>query len=370
MKKLYAVLSGSFLFCTALSAQETLKTVTDRGNTTTAGKEIDVYANDGTTYTYIGGGVNYARIGGWSNVTGTATPFIINSSGGNVGIGVTAPSYTLHVAGDVLANSIRLGRNVVDAQGSYVSWNDDGASGTTYFKNQLGGGTTGGFSFQESTTGNVRTDLMRILANGNVGIGTGNPAYKLDVNGTGKFGALALIGTGISQGFYQDASNGAYRSLNNGDNGFYFQNYGGVSTAMFVGLNGPYANRIGIGTVRPQSELAVKGTITAQKIKVTQSDWADYVFDSSYQLKPLNQVEAYIQENKHLPDVPTAAEVKKDGVDVGDNQTLLLKKIEELTLYIIGQNKDIQAQRKENEELRKMVEEMRAEVVTLKAKVK
>ena len=101
---------------------------------------------------------------------------------------------------------------------------------------------------------------------------------------------------------------------------------------------------VGIGTINPQSLLAVKGTITAQKVVVTQTGWSDYVFDSSYQLLPLSSVESFIQTNKHLPDVPSARDIQKEGNDLADNQRVLLQKIEELTLYIIQQNKKIERQ--------------------------
>lgn len=90
-----------------------------------------------------------------------------------------------------------------------------------------------------------------------------------------------------------------------------------------------------------EAHLAVKGNIWAMKLKITQDGWADYVFDSSYRLRPLQEVEQFISRNKHLPDVPSAAQVKKDGLNVGDNQATLLRKIEELTLYLIEQDKKI-----------------------------
>lgn len=102
-----------------------------------------------------------------------------------------------------------------------------------------------------------------------------------------------------------------------------------------------FAGNVGIGTTNPQTSLAVNGDITAKKVKVTLLGWSDYVFDSSYQLAPLSQLEKYISQNKHLPDVPSAVVVEKNGIDIGDNQALLLKKIEELTLYIINQEKRI-----------------------------
>ena len=91
----------------------------------------------------------------------------------------------------------------------------------------------------------------------------------------------------------------------------------------------------------PDAKLAVDGYIYARKLTVTSQSWADYVFDSAYKLAPLNEVEDFIQKNKHLPGMIPAAAVEKKGVDVGENQAVLLKKIEELTLYLIEQNKKI-----------------------------
>jgi len=108
---------------------------------------------------------------------------------------------------------------------------------------------------------------------------------------------------------------------------------------------------IGIGTNNPQSQLAVNGTITAQKLVVTQSGWPDYVFDSSYSLMKVPELENYIREHRHLPGIAPATEIEKSGLDVGGNQTLLLKKIEELTLYIIEQDKRIQELSQRTKEL-------------------
>ena len=77
---------------------------------------------------------------------------------------------------------------------------------------------------------------------------------------------------------------------------------------------------------------------------MTQTGWADFVFDSNYKLPTLSFVESYIQQHKHLPDVHSAEEVQKNGLDVGDNQAVLLRKIEELTLYTIEQEKTNQVQ--------------------------
>ena len=107
--------------------------------------------------------------------------------------------------------------------------------------------------------------------------------------------------------------------------------------------------------------LAVNGVIGAKKVKVTQDAtvWPDYVFDSSYKLQSLESIETFIKANKHLPEVPSSAEVKEAGVDVGDHQALLLKKVEELTLYMIQQQKQMIELNAKNEKLQKEVEELK-----------
>lgn len=86
----------------------------------------------------------------------------------------------------------------------------------------------------------------------------------------------------------------------------------------------------------------------AKRLRILQSGWADFVFEPTYKLPSLQELEIYINKNKHLPEVPSAAEVEKNGVDVGEMNKILLQKIEELTLHVIRQQKEI-------EELKKIV---------------
>jgi hypothetical protein len=133
-------------------------------------------------------------------------------------------------------------------------------------------------------------------------------------------------------------------------------------TANLERLTITAAGDVGIGTVSPQSKLAVNGQITSTKVKVTQTGWSDYVFHKSYQLPSLEYVEAYIKQHQHLPDVPSASDVEKDGLDVGDNQAILLKKIEELTLYMIEQNKKLEQQIKKSNQLEKEISDLKKQV--------
>lgn len=104
--------------------------------------------------------------------------------------------------------------------------------------------------------------------------------------------------------------------------------------------------------------LQVQGTILTSRVKVAVNgganwNWADYVFAKEYKLKPLHEVEAYINENKHLEGIPTTDEVQKDGIDVAPVTAKLLEKIEELTLYMIELNKKVDVLEKENLSLKK-----------------
>lgn len=108
------------------------------------------------------------------------------------------------------------------------------------------------------------------------------------------------------------------------------------------------------------AKLTKEGTLETNKIKVTQDGWADYVFDSAYQLRPISEVQQYIKTHKHLPDVPSEREVQTGGLNLGDNQAILLRKIEELTLYIIKQNEELKKQGTEIEALKKEVLDRKA----------
>lgn len=119
------------------------------------------------------------------------------------------------------------------------------------------------------------------------------------------------------------------------------------------------SGQVGIGTSYVATnfsdatyKLFVEGNIKARKIKVDAATWADYVFEDSYRLPSLKEVEQFIKRHKHLPEVPSAQEVKEKGLDLGENQAVLLKKIEELTLYIIEQNKKLENLQKEVQELK------------------
>jgi hypothetical protein len=115
--------------------------------------------------------------------------------------------------------------------------------------------------------------------------------------------------------------------------------------------------QVGIGTTTIPTDyrLAVAGNVIAEKIKVKKqsSGWPDFVFSPNYKLPSLTEVEAFVRQNSHLPEIPSANEIEKDGQDLGEMNRLLLKKVEELTLYLIEQSKEIKLLKSKVEQLEK-----------------
>ena len=112
---------------------------------------------------------------------------------------------------------------------------------------------------------------------------------------------------------------------------------------------------VGIGTTTPTHKLEVNGTVRSQEVLVEASPWPDYVFEDDYILQPLEETEAYIKEHKHLPEIPSAEEMEANGVELGEMNRLLLKKIEELTLHQINLQKRLEEQNQKINELQNQI---------------
>lgn len=111
-----------------------------------------------------------------------------------------------------------------------------------------------------------------------------------------------------------------------------------TASNVFIAPNG----NVGIGKKNPTDKLEVNGQIHAKSVKIDLKEWADYVFLEGYDLVRLREIESYINTHGHLPEVPSTEEVLENGIDVGQMNTLLLKKIEELTLHLIEKDHQVE----------------------------
>jgi hypothetical protein len=232
------------------------------------------------------------------------------------------------------------------------------------------------------------TELLSPLtynSSGNIGIGTNNPLAKLHVNnGDNSCGAILAQANESNFQLYtktlttQPTSVESFRlglKYGSDENNSFISFYrGGGTSGGFVGLstNGIERFRIttdgkvGIGTANPKNALDVVGTIRAKEIKVEAAPWPDYVFADDYPLKELSEVEQYIDANKHLPDVPSAETMDQQGINLGEMNRILLKKVEELTLYCINQNKTMAENEKLMDKKDLEMQQVKGEIDSLK----
>jgi hypothetical protein len=184
-----------------------------------------------------------------------------------------------------------------------------------------------------------------------------NFAYDVPCNNGDALGVLSFEGfsstTGVSRlaAFIRSSVESIQPTSLSANLQFVTTDASGVSSArVFIKSSG----NVGIGTTRPDQKLTVNGTIHSTSVLVdTGVPVPDYVFKPTYHLPSLTEIKAYTDKNHHLPGVPAAAEMEKNGINLGEMNMVLLKKVEELTLYLMEQEKQLQKQQKEIEQLRR-----------------
>lgn len=258
-----------------------------------------------------GGGTNY-----W-NTNGT---HIYNINTGNVGIGTSTPGAPLGFP-NIIGNKIRFWSNGPNQDYGiginsgvmqfFTAGHDKIAFGwgnANAFNEKLSIHTGTGLLAYPNTLGN-KISFWRAGPNNDFGIGLNAGVLQFFTAGQDKI----AFGWGNANNFIEKIS-------------------------FYTG-----SGQVGINTTNVTGgyQLAVNGKIRSKEV-VVESGWADYVFDEKYKLKPLKEVENFIVQNKHLPGIPSAAEVEKYGLHLGDTQKRMMEKIEELMLYVIQLNKRIE----------------------------
>ncbi|MEL6340116.1 MAG: hypothetical protein AAFP04_01825 [Myxococcota bacterium] len=295
----------------------------------TFGHEAGTGLSVGSDNTLVGAQAGWNTTSGSSNTFIGASSGLVNTTGNdNTFVGSSSGSNNASGGSGTFVGVASGEANATGDHGTFLGAYS-GRSNTSGYSNTFVGSLSG----LQNTTGwnNTFLGVSAGLANRDAGQNTflGTSAGYSNISGGGN------VFLGHEAGFYEQGSNKLYvANQRSGPPLIYgdFVSGGvGINTTQLSDGSSDYA-------------LSVEGKIRATDAIVTYSGWADYVFDNDYTLRPLTDVADFIEENRHLPDVPTAEEIAKRGNNLGETDAVLLRKIEELTLYMIAQNETQQRQ--------------------------
>ncbi|WP_340076408.1 hypothetical protein [Leptobacterium sp. I13] len=338
-----------------------------------------------------GGGLSiYSSEDGWGAVIATnnmqwITPtFDGGIFNGDVGIGTTTPSSKLQIKDGsnmkISIGAINTSANPSSSKEPAILLNRWSGSGTSYITNGLeilknSTENNYGLAFtrtplhSENDYSTTKVSMFINNSDGNVGIGNTSPSEKLDVslgniildnnyslkfrNNQGVFdGAEIVRFTGNAMRFRYIGNALNFDALDNQP--ILIKNQNDEVKIRLHPNGNSYFNygNVGIGTTVPDAKLTVKGVIHSEEVLIDLSvPGPDYVFHEDYKLRSLEELQNYIKENKHLPNIPSAKNMEANGIELGVMNMKLLEKIEELTLYTIQQEKELEKQKNRNQEL-------------------
>lgn len=379
----YLLLIISLIVCVLCSAQNQISNTYNGNNGSSGLSAYGMYttANSGqATIGAEGNGDIYANLNLGTNISGTRrfwhiskrpssanhnlqfyhyngssfnSPLFTFSTAGSLGIGIISPSEKLEVDGNIRINgSNYLGyfKSNLNTWAEITVENQSGPSDTpvkAHLKvqdNQVELGSRTSHAVHIGA-GDDQSHLV-IMPTGNIGVGTISPSSLLHVNTSDQNTDFSLTNTfgttgrnrillGIVDRTWQIENDGALDIFKIRD--------ADANSDRFVI---DYSGNVGIGTIAPDAKLTVKGDIHAQEVNVDLLGAVapDFVFEEDYKLKSLEETEAYIQAHEHLPEIPSAAEMEANGLELKEMNLKLLQKVEELTLHLIEQNKELKKQ--------------------------
>ncbi|MDN3588118.1 hypothetical protein QWY86_15650 [Pedobacter aquatilis] len=281
----------------------------------------------------------------FSLMTGHISRMTIGTNG-NIGVGTTTPEQKLSVHGNIFSS-------VHSAEGgALILENSTKTALNTAYRwalYNMTGAYGNGLQFWNYGQDGSYGSKFTISDTGNVGVGTATPTEKLSVSGNIFSSVHSAEGAGlILENSTKTMGNTAYRwafynMTGTYGNGLQFWNYSLDGNSYGPRLTISDTGNVGIGTTTPLEKLSVNGKMRVHEVKVETSNWPDYVFNEDYRKDSLSDIEKFIRQNKHLPDIPSAKEAEENGIALGEMNKLLLKKIEELTLHLIEKDKQIKS---------------------------
>ncbi|WP_421876447.1 hypothetical protein [Marinoscillum sp.] len=319
-------------------------------------------------------------------VLGSGDHYISN---GNLGLGTSTPTSKLSIRNVGALDGVKL-----------LDFSEANAESFLFKGNFHGAGGSGNSVIIGSNISGYEPNIMTWRGDGNVGIGTSNPNARMhlfkeaadsqtllvleknesDINVNSEINFDFVFTDDNTNGTPQarissiantDASNGGgMEAEGTADLKFWTANSVSSTTNSLVErMRINSVGNVGIGTTSPDAKLTVKGNIHAEEVKVDLNvPGPDYVFEEDYDLLSLDEIKEYITVNKHLPEVPSAKEMETNGINLGEMNMLLLRKVEELTLYMIDMNKQMKSQNERVEQLETLNSELKIKIQRLEKK--